>query len=71
MSDIPNEVIAAHRYVRSVHNIAIERSWLRLRLDIGDNIIAAFEKGEESGVYNPRDPDHVYVMPFKFLRDRL
>ncbi len=58
LSDISNDEIPAHRYVRSVHNIAIERSWLRLRLDFGDNMVQSFEKGEHMGIYKPADPDH-------------
>ncbi|KAJ7586523.1 hypothetical protein C8J56DRAFT_730405, partial [Mycena floridula] len=34
--ECPLEELAAHVYLRSVHNISIERSWLRLRLDFGD-----------------------------------
>lgn len=48
--------LAAHIYLRSVHNISIERSWLRLRLDWGDNVVIFFNKGIEDGVYNPNNP---------------
>jgi hypothetical protein len=48
--------LAAHVYIRSVHNIVIERSWFRLRLDWGDNVVAFFEKGIEDGLYNPHNP---------------
>ncbi|KAF8445060.1 hypothetical protein L210DRAFT_3611184 [Boletus edulis BED1] len=51
-----NVELPAHVYLRSVHNIAIERSWLRLRLDWGDNVILFFNKGIEDGLYNPNDP---------------
>lgn len=49
--------LPAHVYLRSVHNISIERSWLRLRLDWGDNMVAFFYKGIDDGMYNPDDPD--------------
>lgn len=55
--DYDNSELPAHVYLRSVHNISIERSWLRLRLDWGDNAVAAFRQGEERGLYNPSDPD--------------
>jgi hypothetical protein len=58
MSDIPNDIITAHQYVRSVHNIAIEHSWLCLRLDFGDNIVQIFEDREVRGIYKPNDADH-------------
>lgn len=48
--------LPAHMYVRSIHNISIERSWLRLRLDWGDNMVIFFKKGIEDGMYNPDDP---------------
>jgi hypothetical protein len=50
--------LPAHIYLRSVHNISIERSWLRLRLEWGDNAVIAFEKGKDEGIYNPDDPEH-------------
>ncbi|KAF8639055.1 hypothetical protein AX17_001751 [Amanita inopinata Kibby_2008] len=51
--DIDIQEFPAHVYLRSVHNISIERSWLRLRLDWGDNAVIVFEKGKEDGIYNP------------------
>ncbi|OCH84308.1 hypothetical protein OBBRIDRAFT_808335 [Obba rivulosa] len=56
--DIALDELPAHVFLRSVRNISIERSWLRLRLDFGDNVVAFFERGEESGVYRPQDPDY-------------
>ncbi|KAI0697862.1 hypothetical protein BC835DRAFT_1269742 [Cytidiella melzeri] len=50
--------LPAHVYLRSVHNISIERSWLHLRLDMGDNAVAAFEKGAEEHGYNDQNPQH-------------
>lgn len=45
--------------MRSVHNISIERSWLRLRLEFGDNAVVAFAVGEEDGIYQPHVVEHV------------
>jgi hypothetical protein len=45
--------VEAHSYVTSPHNIAVERSWRRLRLDFGDDMVAIFQKGIDDGVYNP------------------
>lgn len=47
--------LPAHVFLRSVHNITIERSWLRLRMGLGDNAIQWFEKGINEGFYNPHD----------------
>lgn len=55
-SEYDNTELPAHVYLRSIHNIAIERSWLRLRLDWGDNVVLFFNKGIEDGLYNPNDP---------------
>jgi hypothetical protein len=57
-----NEVeTPAHIYVRSVHNISIERSWLRLRLEFGDTAVIVFKKAEEDGIYHSHIPEHVFV----------
>jgi len=53
--------LPAHVYIRSVHNISVERGWLRLRLDFGDNAVLFFNKGIEDGLYNPDDPNHLCV----------
>lgn len=52
---LPHE-LPAHVYLRSVHNISIERAWLHLRLDFGDNAVIAFEKGALEHGYNDQDP---------------
>jgi hypothetical protein len=55
-SDIDQDELPAHKYVRSIRNIAVERSWLRLRLEFGDNAVLHFNKGIEQGVYNSENP---------------
>lgn len=54
------EELPAHVYLRSVHNISIERSWLRLRLEFGSTAVMRFREGlvEVGGPYNPTDPCH-------------
>lgn len=54
----PIEEVPAHVYLCSVHNISIERSWLRLRLDLRDNAISFFNQGIEDGIYDPNDANH-------------
>jgi len=62
LSELP-----AHVYLRSVHNISIERSWLRLRLDWSDNVVMFF-KGIEDGLYNLSDPDQYELGQWLWLK---
>ena len=56
--DIDLAELPAYNYLRSVHNITVERSWLRLRLDFGDNAVIFFNRGIEDGIYNSDDVKH-------------
>lgn len=51
----------AHIYVRSVHNISIECSWLRLHLEFGNSTVIVFKKAEEDGVYLSHIPEHAQL----------
>ncbi|KAJ7214151.1 hypothetical protein C8J57DRAFT_1601861 [Mycena rebaudengoi] len=55
--DISSADVPPHVYLRSVHNISIERQWLRLRLDFGDSAVINFQKGVVEGTYNSAEPD--------------
>jgi hypothetical protein len=46
--------LPAHRFLKSIHNITIERGWLRVRVQWGDNVKVFWEAGEE--IYNDMDP---------------
>ena len=52
--DLPIIILAAHKFLKSIHNTTIERGWLRLRLQWGDNVIVFWEAGCE--LYDPLDP---------------
>lgn len=52
--DINN--LPAHRFIKSIHNITIERGWLRVRLQWGDNVKAFWEAGAE--IYIESNMDH-------------
>jgi hypothetical protein len=52
--------LPAHVFLKSLHNITIERGWLRLRLQWGDNVKVFWEAGSE--IYNRTNPHHLYVM---------
>ena len=43
----------AHRFLKSIHNIVIEKGWWRFRTRWGDDIVAFFEQGVADGVYDP------------------
>lgn len=55
-SDLPIEELPAHRFMQSIHNITIERGWLRLRLHWGDNVKIFWESG--AGIYNSSNQTH-------------
>ena len=57
--DIDLEEIPAYNYVRSVHNISVECSWLCLRLDFGDNVVMFFNKGIKDHIYNSDNAEHL------------
>jgi hypothetical protein len=48
--------IPAHLFFKSIHNITIERGWLRLRLQWGDNVKVFWEAGAD--IYVESNPDH-------------
>ncbi|TFK59237.1 hypothetical protein BDN72DRAFT_906048 [Pluteus cervinus] len=50
--------LPAHVFLRSVHNISIERSWLNLRLNFGNTAVKAFFRGQDEGVYEPGNLQH-------------
>src|SRR5277367_4262970 len=54
-SDLSLDELPAHRFLRSIHNITIERGWFRLRLQWGDNIKVFYHAGVH--VYNSSDPN--------------
>ncbi|THU96679.1 hypothetical protein K435DRAFT_858310 [Dendrothele bispora CBS 962.96] len=56
--ECPTDELPAHVYLRSVHNISVERSWLRLRLNLGDNAVSFYHQGIDAGIYNPNDANH-------------
>ncbi|KAJ7200806.1 hypothetical protein GGX14DRAFT_371973 [Mycena pura] len=64
----PTNELPAHQYLRSVHNIEVERSWYRLRLDFGDNAVLKFQEGIIEGWYQPHDPDHYELCQFLWSR---
>ncbi|KAF5386057.1 hypothetical protein D9615_002423 [Tricholomella constricta] len=45
----------AHRFLKSVYNITIERGWMRLRIHWGDNVRAYWEVGQGT-IYNSNIP---------------
>ena len=60
--DIDPMETPAHVYVQSVHNIAVEHSWLHLHLEFGDNAVIVFKQGGDDGIYLAHIPEHAYVI---------
>jgi hypothetical protein len=52
--DLPIDELPAHRFLRSVNNITVERGWLQLRVRWGDNVKIFWDAG--IGIYNPANP---------------
>ncbi|KAJ7574148.1 hypothetical protein C8J56DRAFT_803433, partial [Mycena floridula] len=67
-TECPLEELPAHVYLHSVHNISIERSWLRLRFDFSDNAVLCFENGIAAGIYDPEDQDQYTLCPWLWSR---
>ncbi|KAJ7200544.1 hypothetical protein GGX14DRAFT_372082 [Mycena pura] len=67
-SEYDPELLPAHVYLRSVHNISVERSWYRLRLDFGDNAVLHFQEGTIQGWYRAHDPDQNELCQFLWSR---
>ncbi|KAG6872427.1 hypothetical protein C0995_009824 [Termitomyces sp. Mi166 len=56
LREYDSEELPAHVYLKSVHNISVERSWLRLKLDWADNAVIVFEEGATKFNYNDQVP---------------
>ncbi|KAG6885107.1 hypothetical protein C0992_005461 [Termitomyces sp. T32_za158] len=54
--ELSTEELPAHRFLRSVRNITIERGWLAFRLQWGDNVKQFWFAG--ANVYVESNPDH-------------
>ncbi|TFK51655.1 hypothetical protein OE88DRAFT_1628795 [Heliocybe sulcata] len=57
--ELPISELPAHRFLKSIHNTPMERGWLRLRLQWGDNVKVFWEAGAH--LYNSDDPRQRYV----------
>lgn len=69
--DISSTDVPAHRFLKSVHNIVVERGWLRLRLVWGDNVYIEYAKGVDLGIYNENDVVHWCVCLMHFAKRKL
>ncbi|KAF8580104.1 hypothetical protein K439DRAFT_1648289 [Ramaria rubella] len=59
LPDLPIEEVPTHRFLKSIHNITIERGWLCTRLQWGENVKIYWEEGND--VYDPTNP-HQYEL---------
>ncbi|PPQ94879.1 hypothetical protein CVT25_004622 [Psilocybe cyanescens] len=67
-SDCDIAVVRAYEYLRSIHNVAIERSWLRLRVDFGDNAVIEYQKGPPFVNFDAEDPLHLQLSQWLWYR---
>jgi len=58
-SDLSPDEIPAHRFLKSIYNITIERGWSQLKIQFCDNVKIFWERGEVDGVYNPNSKEHM------------
>ncbi|KAF9461875.1 hypothetical protein BDZ94DRAFT_791699 [Collybia nuda] len=54
--DLDLDELAAHKFLKSIYNITIERGWYRLRISWGDNVKIFWAAGSE--VYNSTNTCH-------------
>jgi hypothetical protein len=52
-----NEV-PAHRFLRSIHNITIERGWSQLKFQFDANVDKFWDEGTLNGIYDEYDERH-------------
>ncbi|KAF8482338.1 hypothetical protein JB92DRAFT_3149094 [Gautieria morchelliformis] len=53
--ELSTNEVPAHKFLKSVHNTTIERGWLQLRLQWGDDVKVFWEAG--NGIYNSSIPE--------------
>ncbi|KAL1938193.1 hypothetical protein VTO73DRAFT_11837 [Trametes versicolor] len=54
--NLPLAELPAHRFMRSIQNTTIERGWLRLRLEWGDDVKVFWEAGKD--IYDEMNESH-------------
>lgn len=59
------ELLPAYLYMRSVHNVSIERSWRTLKVDFGDNAVILYN--EFPDCFEPNNANHVFVYSIFYL----
>jgi len=62
--DIDSDQFPPAQHVRSIHNTPIEGLWHWFVTLFGIDIKDAIQEGKVTGIYNPGNPIHPYVMLF-------
>ncbi|RDB24968.1 hypothetical protein Hypma_007391 [Hypsizygus marmoreus] len=57
--NIDINALPAHRFLKSIHNITIERGWLCFRLQFGDNVKVFWDAG--TALYVDSNPEHYHL----------
>jgi len=60
-TDLSPDEIPAHRFLKSIYNITIERGWSQLKLQFCDNVKLFWEEGVLRGIYNTSKKEHEWV----------
>ncbi|KAF8495823.1 hypothetical protein JB92DRAFT_3099800 [Gautieria morchelliformis] len=70
--ELSTNEVPAHKFLKSVHNTTIERGWLQLRLQWGDDVKVFWEAG--NGIYNSSIPEQYELVQWlwpKFIQQEL
>jgi len=51
--------LPAHRFLKSIYNITIERGWSQLKIQFCDNVKEFWARGELDGIYDPDNSRHM------------
>ncbi|KIJ29102.1 hypothetical protein M422DRAFT_269523 [Sphaerobolus stellatus SS14] len=66
--DLSLDEIPAHRFLRSIHNITIERGWSQLKFQFDKNVEEFWQKGICEGIYDPYDDQHIGLAKWLWAR---
>ncbi|KAF5319802.1 hypothetical protein D9611_012894 [Ephemerocybe angulata] len=72
--DYPLDELQAVRYMRSIHNISVERSWGRMKIEWGNNAVNIYQTGIQEGKFDPESEDQVLLVRWlwpKMLQETL
>ena len=57
--ELPVNEVPAHCFLKSIHNITIERGWSQLKLQFDANVDEFWDQGIIDGIYDMYDDRHM------------